>query len=97
MKDHAWKVIEERKLGGKVDRVRVEQVIKEKSGIAENVTARPKEAEVAKEKVFFQKFFDFFKPGSAKKGKTPRPQGTAFLGGWAQNGASRVNLRISSV
>ena len=68
LRDHAWKLINERQLSGQVDAAKVERVIKEQSGIAEDVTLRRAEsptpvamAEQQQKKAFFQKIIDFFK------------------------------------
>jgi L,D-transpeptidase ErfK/SrfK len=77
LKDYAWKLIEERQLSGRVDAVKVERVIKEQSGIAEDVTLRRAETSpvvvAEQKKAFFQKVRDFFKsrPRTMKSG--PRP------------------------
>ena len=70
LKDHAWKIINERGVSTQVDPARVEKVIKEQSGIAEDVTFRRIETPVivaeqqqtqTQKKAFFQKVLDFFK------------------------------------
>jgi len=77
LRDLAWKLINERQLSAQVDPVKVEKVIKEQSGIAEDVTLRRVEsptpvamAEPQQKKAFFQKILDFFKskPRTMKKG-----------------------------
>ena len=76
LRDHTWKLINERQLSGQVDAIRVERVIREQSGIAEDVTLRRAEAPVVvaeqqqQKKAFFQKVLDFFKskPRTMRKG-----------------------------
>jgi L,D-transpeptidase ErfK/SrfK len=74
LKDHAWKLIGERGLSDKVNTARVEQVIREETGIAEDITLYPKEKSVVHKKPAFHKkpllqtFLDFFR--SLFKGNT---------------------------
>ncbi|MBA4418466.1 MAG: hypothetical protein C0392_11255 [Syntrophus sp. (in: bacteria)] len=68
LRKHAWKLIEERGLTNKIDIYKVEQVIKDESGIAEDVSLYPKEKLVFYKKPIFQKFYGFFK--SRFKGDT---------------------------
>jgi L,D-transpeptidase ErfK/SrfK len=76
LRDHTWKLINERQFAGQVDPVRVERVIREQSGIAEDVTLRRADAPVVvaeqqqQKKAFFQKVLDFFKskPRTMRKG-----------------------------
>ena len=82
-RDKVWKQIGERGLTGKVDQARVEQIIKDQSGIAEEITitlspspkeAKPKEAKterVAEEKKdFFQRVFDLFRSRPKKDARS---------------------------
>jgi len=69
LRDLAWKLINERQLSDQVDPAKVERMVKEQSGIAEDVTLRRVEsptpvamAEPQQKKAFFQKILDFFKP-----------------------------------
>jgi L,D-transpeptidase ErfK/SrfK len=61
LREHAWKLIGERGLSGKVDAARVDQMIKEQTGIAEDIMPRPPVEQVAHKKDFFQRVFEFFR------------------------------------
>jgi L,D-transpeptidase ErfK/SrfK len=69
LKNLVWKLIDEQGLRDKIDAEKVEQLIKEQSGIAEDIAFYPKKVEPVPYmvKTFYQKFFDFFK--SKQKGE----------------------------
>ncbi|HEY3275509.1 MAG TPA: L,D-transpeptidase family protein [Syntrophorhabdaceae bacterium] len=99
MRDHAWKRIEEKGLAGTVDKDRVEQVIKEKSGVAHNVSTGSRVAEAGQDvpkKEFLQKVFDLFTPGSKKAGPSG-VQGPGGRGILIQKPLSRVSFFFSAV
>jgi L,D-transpeptidase ErfK/SrfK len=63
LKDLVWKLIDERGIRDKVDVNKVEQLIKDQSGVAEDITFYPKEGPIPyMMKTLYQRFFDFFKP-----------------------------------
>jgi L,D-transpeptidase ErfK/SrfK len=66
VKDHVWKLLGERGLTDKVNAVKVEQVIKGETGIAEDITLYPQASFVLHKKTLFQRLFDFFRsrPGN---------------------------------
>ena len=96
MKDDVWKRLEERGLSAKVDRERVERVIKEKTGIAEDITLDPKVERFVRKKEFLQKVIDFFSP-ARKKTNSSRVQGSMRGGIFVQNPASSFSLVAAPV
>ncbi|MCX5807189.1 MAG: L,D-transpeptidase family protein [Proteobacteria bacterium] len=64
LKDLAWKLIDEQGVRDKIDTGKVEQLIKDQSGIAEDIAFYPKKEAMVPYmvKTFYQKFFDLFKP-----------------------------------
>ncbi len=61
VKNHVWKLLGARGLSGKVNTAKVEQIIKDETGIAEDITLYPEEKLVFSKKPLFQKFFDLFR------------------------------------
>ncbi len=61
VRDTVWKILRERGLADKLNAAKVERVIKEESGIAEDITLYPKENFVFQKRTFIQRFFDFFR------------------------------------
>jgi L,D-transpeptidase ErfK/SrfK len=90
LRDRVWKLIDERGIRDKVDAVRVEQTIKDESGIAEDIALYPKEGPASyMTKTLYQKFFDFFKPrpkNEKKSSELPRSSISQSLlqGGFAR-------------
>ncbi|MCX5813537.1 MAG: L,D-transpeptidase family protein [Proteobacteria bacterium] len=97
LKDRVWKLIDERGIRDKVDVSKVEQIIKDQSGIAEDITFYPKEGPVTHMmKTLYQRFFDFFKPSSKSEKQSSGFQGNFTLNRSVQNLSSRINLYIVS-
>jgi len=93
LKDRAWKLIDDRGIRDKVDTDKVEQIIKDQSGIAEDITLYPKIGPVPHMmRTLYQKFFDFFKPGSKSEKQSSVFQGNIGLNRSVQNCSLRINL-----
>jgi L,D-transpeptidase ErfK/SrfK len=93
LKDLAWKLIDDRGIRDKVDVGKVEQIIKDQSGIAEDITFYPKEGPFPRiMKTLYQRFFDFFKPRPKSEKQSSGFQGNLGLNHSAQNRSSRTNL-----
>lgn len=68
LKNRVWELIDKKGIRNSVDPKKVEQIIKEESGIAEDISLHLEEKQSpGTMKTLYQRFFDFFKPAPRNK------------------------------